>query len=112
MQNENQIIEQLAAKLGVTSESIWKALLTQARIESYWFLIVTLLLVIAFILLLKAAIRGKNKTETWESFECMAPIGVAFIVGTFLFVMLLTLPSETAGLYNPEAAAIKSLFKE
>jgi heme/copper-type cytochrome/quinol oxidase subunit 2 len=111
-----KLIEQLAQKLGTTSEYLWSILVKQAPIEATISLILFLLTwVLLFILwkthrfLLKEDESGDNLYYEKDYLE------IVMIMASFIWVFLLILSTinflnNISGYFNPEYWALKNIL--
>lgn len=104
----NQLIRELAEKLGTTSEYLWQALIRQAPIEAW-----THLLICGFLIMLAVSALRWIRNETEEIGEWQVGVVIAFSVIGFIAVLFLIMESRmiVAGLFNPEYWALKQILK-
>lgn len=118
-QKTQQLIEQLATKLGTTAEHLWGVLVKQAPINSTCELI-THTIVCASMVWLTCFLFRKRKNETREGnkWDDLSPTGwwtVAMVAsGIATLVVVLWAASDigliTSGFCNPEYWALKQLI--
>jgi len=121
--NENvvKLIEQLANKLGTTSEYLWSVLIKQAPISASITLIQMAILLLLSFFLFKTHIRLMKKTsddryaETkydqlgdWSGFAMAIVGGVVFIL---LILCCGSLEDVVNGFFNPEYWALKEILR-
>ena len=107
----NQLIEQLAQKLGVTAEYLWSSLLRQAPISSTCDAIG--LAVLGILLMLAMQKLKSRPTEDWEDREntnIMWCIWVLLLI-VFICLAITTVPMIFAGFFNPEYWALHQIIK-
>jgi hypothetical protein len=115
-----KLLEQLAAKLGTTSEYLWGVLLKQAPISATITLFQTLGVVIFGIALWRIHVRLMKKNKEDRYAECgyekydmgaVIPMVVGFIVFAILVVACLcSVESVANGYFNPEYWALKEIL--
>lgn len=118
-----KLIEQLANKLGTTTEYLWNVLLTQAPIAATSTLIQVLLVAIGVSMFVKLHIRfSKKKTiesdyRTYDSTEYEESEYLQVIMGVFGFILAFLLiccfffiDEIVKGYFNPEYWALESVL--
>lgn len=116
-----QLLRELAAKLGTTSEYLWSVLVRQASVSATTTLLYLISVIILGIILYKAHRRFSKKAENdrynntvYEDLEW--PIGVMVIGGLGWLVLALALffsfPDIINGYFNPEYWALNKILKE
>lgn len=112
-----QLIEQLAQKLGTTSEYLWQVLVNQAQISATTTLIQTLLIIIGSILLYRLHVNFLKETNKRDSIyyryeEAVSiPMGIAAFVMTILIVVaFLCVDDIINGYFNPEYWALNKIL--
>lgn len=116
-----QLIQQLADKLGTTSEYLWGTLIRQAKIDSivtlFQFLLIGIFGYVIFrihkSLSIKKDYDGYSETG-YQHYQETASIFM--IISVCLFVMLLiasffSIPDLVSGFLNPEYWALKEILK-
>lgn len=108
-----KLIEQLAAKLGTTTEHLWGVLLKQAPMSSG--ISATMLAVFLLVLILSARWLKRNELSKDDADDMMGKVlcwilwGVmAFMLSCFIYD---SLPMIIAGFFNPEYWALKQIIK-
>ena len=111
-----KLIEQLALKLGTTTEYLWSVLLKQAYISAITTLIYLVGIIGAGFLLLKAHIAFSKETEEsnskyWDSGELQfIMIALAFIWSVLFIVAFFSIENIVNGFLNPEYWALKEIM--
>jgi hypothetical protein len=116
--NDNTVIllEQLANKLGTTSEYLWSILLKQAYISAITDLIFVIVIWLSGIILLSLHLyfsgykRDNSLYDDYEDFLPMIMI-VAALIWTVLFVVsIIIISSIVTAFINPEYWALKQIL--
>lgn len=108
----NQLLRELAEKLGTTSEYLWQVLVKQAHIYA-WTMIICggipfLIGVVVALWVVKKVKGNKGKTEEWHFWVFAAALTISAIS---LVGMLINSQMIIAGLFNPEYWALKQILK-
>jgi hypothetical protein len=103
---KEELLKQLADKMGVAVEVLWEALLKQAPIYAISVSAMLTLLVIIIILSFRKVINmPKNEAR-------VIPIVIFYCVSFLVFIIIcMELPLILAGFLNPEYWAIKQIIK-
>lgn len=119
-ENTTKLLEQLAQKLGTTTEYLWRVLLKQAPISATTTLIqIFLILLFAWGLwkihkrLMKKKDDGKyseNLYEEWEIGAMVPMILGALIFSIMLVISLFSISDVINGYFNPEYWALKEVL--
>lgn len=121
-----KLIEQLAAKLGTTSEYLWGVLINQAAVSATISLFYVLLTVALGVILLRLHKKfSTQKPAKDRSYEYTISayeksdgiIGVPMVIGLiiwviFLMVSLLSIPDIFNGYFNPEFWALDYIMNK
>lgn len=115
-----QLIEDMAAKLGVTSEHLWGVLVKQAPISGAVALVQCIVITAATALFfnlvmrktkLRSNSRGYQYAE-WEGQDAVTAWISALIVGTVYLIFIFVSSREIAGAFlNPEYWALQQLLQ-
>lgn len=110
-----QLIKQLADKLGTTTEHLWAALLRQAPISATCTIICFVIMLIVAWLLFKTGIKlGKMKEDRWDIDKevCQAIVWTlaGCLVAVTCVVFCFQLDMVMAGFFNPEYWALKEIL--
>lgn len=107
------VLETLAAKLGVATEVLWKALIVQAKLDAIASLFQYALIIGVTCFLIvktKKVVDGVNG-GTDNPFGIVV-IGVGWFIATLLLVaMFFSIPETIAGFMNPEFWAMNRVLK-
>lgn len=118
--NTTKLIEQLAQKMGTTTEYLWGVLLRQAPVNATVTLIQFIFIALFGIFLYKAHIRlsKKDVNEKWgetgyEKYEAGASIPMVIL--TIIFIVLsigcfFCIEDIISGYFNPEYWALKQIL--
>lgn len=110
--NTAKLLEQLAAKLGTTTEYLWGILLKQAPISATVQLVQTILIILAAVWLFKR--HKKNlKSDYYDSdeLETVVPMVLgALVLLILLIAALLCIETIFYGYFNPEYWALDKLL--
>lgn len=107
----NQLLRELAEKLGTTTEYLWLVLVRQAPISAWTTLIsivITILLCSGLIVWVNRKIKANEGANDWHI--CCMGLSAVVLVITFAAI-LIELPMIVAGLTNPEYWALKQILK-
>lgn len=104
-----QLLSDLAAKLGTTSEYLWGVLVKQAPLSA------TVDLIQYAVILLAAGwlyrMRGRAKKCLDDDLANAIPYGFAwFFVFVLLMIALLSIGNTVAGFFNPEYWALREIL--
>jgi ABC-type multidrug transport system permease subunit len=116
-----KLLEQLANKLGTTSEYLWGVLIKQAPIDATVQLLQTLVLVIFGWLLWKAHKKLSAKPKDQNSYDssyydrydtlAVIPMVIATLVWALLIIIcFICFGSIISGYFNPEYWALKEIL--
>lgn len=120
--NENtaKLLEQLANKMGTTSEYLWKILLRQAPIDATITLIQYMVLIIVGIVIYKVHQRlskpiKTSEYSTYNSYDESDAYGIMMIFGSFGYLIIVvvaffSIGSVINGYFNPEYWALDQLL--
>ena len=115
------LIEQLANKLGTTSEYLWGVLIHQAPVDATITLIQIIISIILSIILYKAHIKlskrkdygGYNKENGYHHYQEIAAIPM-FLFGIFVMMLLIisffNIDIVINGYFNPEYWALNKVL--
>lgn len=113
--NTNQLLRELAEKLGTTTEYLWGVLVKQAPIQAMVEVIIMVTLLVVCPIVTYVGNKKVNNSVTGSSEECgwVVLIVLGFCVTLGAFVMLLCrLPGIISGFYNPEYWALQQILKQ
>lgn len=112
-----KLLEQLANKLGTTSEYLWDILIKQGPIDSTITLIQFALIIIYGIILYRLHIKFSKETESENSAYSndegyiILPMVFGFIVFiVFVIGAFFEIPSVFCGYFNPEYWALREIL--
>ena len=116
-----QLIESMAAKLGVTAEHLWGVLVAQAPISGAVDLVLCVVMVAAVVWWAwlvkrkttrqKTAEAGVHKRAEWED-EAVLFWATAVLAGVLVLIFIIESAHETvAAFFNPEYWALLQLLK-
>ncbi len=118
--NTTKLLEQLAAKLGTTTEYLWRVLLKQAPIEATTTLIQCIIVWIGGIVLYKLHKRFSKKIQTggysenaYDKHEValiLPMVIVAIVWGVMFLVTFFCMSDIIVGYFNPEYWALKEVL--
>lgn len=103
-----QLVEQLAGKLGITAEHLWAALLRQAPVSSAINLAV-IVIAIGVLTIMYSALKEYDFVFKEEKIFVMAIFW--FISILLALVAGLSLPTIFSGFFNPEYWALKEILE-
>lgn len=116
MNNETaKLLEQLASKLGTTSEYLWGILLKQAPISSSFHLVGFFLSIIGAFILYRAH-KNFLIDDNRFSYDNSNDLGIlmsiaAFVTAAVIIGYTVHLPLIISGFYNPEYWALNYIFE-
>lgn len=112
-----KLIEQLAQKLGTTSEYLWGILLKQATIDATITLIQCILIWLGVIVFYKFhKYFSKKEDRTYSIYDrnetiCATMVIASFIMGVMLIISFFSINSIISGYFNPEYWALNEILK-
>lgn len=117
----SKLLQQLAAKLGTTTEYLWRVLLSQAPTSATIQLIQTAILFIVIFIFyrlhkkfIKPVKDGNYTSCMYDDMDCISPIMV--ITGIFLAILLLIdvccIDNIINGYFNPEYWALDKIISQ
>lgn len=115
-EQSTKLLEQLANKLGTTSEYLWGILIKQAPIDSTITLVQFALIAIYGIILYRLHIKFSKETEDENSiYENDGVIQGIMVIGFIIFAILTIcaffgIPSVFNGYVNPEYWALREVL--
>jgi len=105
-----QLVNQLASKLGTTTEHLWAVLVRQAPIDS----IIDLCLYVVFGVIFYACFKSMKKyVSSAHGYNTATPIaiaGVAILGVIFLVLFISSIQECVDGFFNPEYSAIHQII--
>jgi len=109
-----KLIEQLAVKLGTTSEYLWSILIKQAPISATIDLLLLILIIIGGVTLYKLNKHFANRGNTMCYYSSES-LTIAMIVGTSIWIVfaipsVLLIDNIIQGYFNPEFWAVNYIF--
>lgn len=105
-----KLIEQLAQKLGTTTEYLWAVLLKQAQIQAMVMLFQFLLIAIFGYVLLKIHKR-LSVTKDYEEENVVIPMAIGLIIFAFLAIYaFFCIEDIFNGFFNPEYWALSKVL--
>ena len=118
--NENtaRLLEQLAAKIGTTSQHLWGVLIKQAPIDATTTLFQILLIIVGVVVCFNKHKKYISKVEIYEvnyyeksetTAIIMAVFGVVLLV--LCIVAFFNVPYIIDGYFNPEYWALREIMK-
>ena len=115
-ENTTKLLEQLAQKLGTTSEYLWTILVSQAHLDAWHKLIMLMLSVLAFILITRLNLRAYSKGEYLDQYDDLTPRCGWAIVSTivtlaFLIYGLSVISDILSGFFNPQFWALNYVME-
>lgn len=113
--NTTKLIEQLAAKLGTTSEYLWGILIKQAPVAATVILTQIILIIIAGFVLYKSHLSfsdDDNKVSYYNLEEgLVVPFTIAVIIWVILVIVSFFMVEEVInGYFNPEFWALNYIM--
>lgn len=114
MNNITPLLEQLATKLGTTTEYLWAAMLRQAPIEGVVWIVQIVLTVIGVFLIHKFTLftRKKIRDGDWDEIAMALPVaGWAFIL-ILCVVIFFSISEIMACFFNPEYWALDHILSK
>lgn len=119
-ENTVKLINELATKLGTTSEYLWSILIGQARISAITHLIMTIFIFIGAYLFYKVHIRlseipktdDKYANSKYDENDAYAPIMIfsCVLIFALLLCCLFNIPDIINGLFNPKYWALREVL--
>lgn len=117
MNELTQLLQQLAEKLGTTTEYLWSVLIQQAPISAATTLLQIIIIVIAGFFLYKLHRKFSKKSEAgrsmyWDHEEALeAPMIIAAIIWViFCIILFFHINNMITGFLNPEYWALKEIL--
>lgn len=109
--NTLKLLEQLAAKLGTTSEYLWSILIKQAPISASINLLLCAFIMVYNVVWIKLHLKFMNDDNdlSYDNKEgfLTVPMGIGGVAGAlFIFLFLALLKSAIYGFFNPEYWAL------
>lgn len=114
--NTMKLIEQLAAKLGTTSEYLWQILVNQAFISGIVVICYFVIVLIAGFILLKAHKHFSNRENEFSYHEKDEALIVPMVIGTLMwgicfFIVSFSMENAIYGIVNPEYWALHHILE-
>ncbi len=118
-ENTTKLIEQLAQKMGTTSEYLWSILLRQAPVDAMIGTTFILLSIVAAFLMWKLNLKfmqpySDGSLQTYYDDNDALPIfmfAASFAVALCLLFSIINLPNIFAGFFNPEYWALNKIME-
>ena len=109
MEQLTNMLNELATKLGTTTEYLWGILIKQAQLAAITNLIISIILFLMAATALKFCVIFFKKIEIDSDYE--VPFGLSLIIGTMLIVVaLVTLHASIVAFINPEYWALQKIL--
>ena len=109
-ENTTKLIEQLATKLGTTSEYLWSVLLKQAWISSITDLVLYFIFICFFVFSYKYTKHTFNDNNKREDYQVAVTV-ISWVVSVILVVIMLSCIENTvSALFNPEYWALNKVL--
>ena len=112
MKEITPLLEELAKKIGTTTEYLWTALIRQAPINSVINIVEWIIMAFVTWLAWKGFKKAwkKAEKENWDEFWVICPlfVGIAFLI--LWIVALFSISSTITGFVNPEYWALKEIL--
>lgn len=113
-----KLIEQLAQKLGTTSEYLWSVLLTQAQISAIMSLSYVIFCIISGLILLKFHLNySKIDDDGYSKYDDYKHVQIIMIISSLIWVTLFILAifnieNIITGFINPEYWALSEILHQ
>ncbi len=108
---EIQLLNELAGKLGTTSEYLWGILVKQAPIDGIMAIIVFTSVVILTTIWTKVVYKKTVVTSEWRSEGMVLFSWISmWIMLVTTFLLFINIPNAIVGIINPEYWALKFIF--
>ncbi len=109
MENLTPLLEQLATKLGTTTEYLWTILLKQAPIHAFTIIGAFIFCILFGILLLRIFSKYRDTVE--YKMDWQIPFIFISIIWMFVFIIVIAyLSSAITALLNPEYYALQQIL--
>ena len=110
-QKTEQLIRELADKLGTTAEHLWAVLVRQAPISACVTIVVLLALAVAAGCLVRKLTKQKSETGDWSDTDPVLAFAACILVIMASCCAINEIEGIVAGFLNPEFWAFKQLVK-
>lgn len=114
--NTEQLIRELADKLGTTTEYLWGVLIKQAAVYSYsnicFILFLGICVYFPFFLTKKLVNKMKNKHNDYEIEMVFGTVVMGVFLIVFIIHVCVTFTDTITGLTNPEYWALQQILKQ
>lgn len=113
-----ELLKQLAAQLGTTTEYLWRVLVNQAHIDAIITIIQSIFLLTISIIILKLHLKfikkdASGRTSYYNSEALTVAMSMVAIVGVvFIFVVVLNIDEIINGFFNPEYWALEHILNK